>query len=78
MCGSEVVGISFGLFIISVVTSIPFIIFTKLKVMFKKPGEFDNIAFCVEDLPQFGQVCTEQRSYQRCLNEALCVLLISE
>ena len=59
MCGSEVVGISFGLFIISVVTSIPFIIFTKLKVMFKKPGEFDNIAFCVEDLPQFGQVCTE-------------------
>ena len=49
-------GISFGLFITSVVTSIPFIIFTKLKVMFKKPGEFDNIAFCVEDLPQFGQV----------------------
>ena len=49
-------GISFGLFIISVLTSIPFIIFTKLKVMFKKPGEFDNIAFCVEDLPQFGQV----------------------
>ena len=51
-------GISFGLFIISVLTSIPFIIFTKLKVMFKKPGEFDNIAFCVEDLPQFGQVRT--------------------
>ena len=58
-------GISFGLFITSVVTSIPFIIFTKLKVMFKKPGEFDNIAFCVEDLPQFGQVCADEKGRVR-------------
>ena len=50
-------GISFGLFIVSVVSSIPFILFTKLKVMFEKPGQFDTVAFCVEDLPQFGQVC---------------------
>ena len=29
---------------------------TKLKQMFDDPGEFDHIAFCVEDLPQIGQV----------------------
>ena len=49
-------GISFGLFIFSVVISIPFMISTKLKQMFDDPGEFDHIAFCVEDLPQIGQV----------------------
>ena len=27
-----------------------------LKQMFDDPGEFDHIAFCVEDLPQIGQV----------------------
>lgn len=53
--GSEAMGISFGLFIFSVVISIPFMISTKLKQMFDDPGEFDHIAFCVEDLPQIGQ-----------------------
>ena len=47
-------GISFGLFIFSVVISIPFMISTKLKQMFDDPGEFDHIAFCVESIHILG------------------------
>ena len=56
MSGSEAVGISFGLFIFSVVISIPFLVTTKLMRMFNEPGELDFIAFCMEDLTQFWQV----------------------
>ena len=56
--GSEAVWISVGLFVFSVLTSTPFVVITKLKKMFDEPGEFDYIAFCVEDLPQLGQVKT--------------------
>ena len=56
MAGTEALWISVGLFVFSVVTSTPFAIITKLKKMFEEPGDFDYIAFCVEDLPQIGQV----------------------
>ena len=56
MAGPEALWISVGLFVFSVLTSIPFAIITKLQKMFEDPGDFDYIAFCVEDLPQIGQV----------------------
>jgi len=52
---SEAVLISVGLFVFSVLTSTPFAVITKLKKMFEEPGDYDYIAFCVEDLPQLGQ-----------------------
>ena len=55
---SEAALISVGLFIFSVLTSTPFAVITKLKKMFEEPGDYDYIAFCVEDLPQLGQVNT--------------------
>ena len=55
---SEAALISVGLFVFSVLTSTPFAVITKLKKMFEEPGDYDYIAFCVEDLPQLGQVNT--------------------
>ena len=55
---SEAALISVGLFVFSVLTSTPFAVITKLKKMFEEPGDYDYIAFCVEDLPQLGQVIT--------------------
>ena len=48
---SEAALISVGLFVFSVLTSTPFAVITKLKKMFEEPGDYDYIAFCVEDLP---------------------------
>ena len=36
--------------------STPFMVFTKLHKFFKDPGAYDHISFCMEDLPQSGQV----------------------
>jgi hypothetical protein len=73
---SEAALISVGLFVFSVLTSTPFAVITKLKKMFEEPGDYDYIAFCVEDLPQLGQVNTKYISYigrifckQCCLSE---------
>ena len=46
----EAIGIAFGIFCLSCILSCPFITFTKLQKMFHKPGAYDHIAFCVEDL----------------------------
>ena len=56
MTGPEALWISVGLFVFSVLTSIPFAIITKLKKFFEEPGDYDYVAFCVEDVPQIGEV----------------------
>jgi hypothetical protein len=42
---------------LSILISTPFIVISELKIMFLKPGAYDHIAFCAEDLSQWGQVC---------------------
>ena len=45
----------------SILLSTPFTIYTQLvnplaEAGFDDPGAYDNIAYCIEDLPQSGQV----------------------
>ena len=54
----EAIWISFGVLALSILISTPFIVISELKIMFLKPGAYDHIAFCAEDLSQWGQVCT--------------------
>ena len=56
MSGPEAFWISFGLLFFSVLMSAPFTAIAKLKKMFDEPGDYDYISFCMEDLPQLGQV----------------------
>lgn len=52
----EAIWLSIGVLAFSIVISTPFTIVSELKVIFTDPGAYDHIAFCVEDLPQIGQV----------------------
>ena len=54
---TEAIWISFGVLALSILISTPFIVISELKIMFLKPGAYDHIAFCAEDLSQWGQVC---------------------
>ena len=57
---TEAIWISFGVLALSILISTPFIVISELKIMFLKPGAYDHIAFCAEDLSQWGQVCIQQ------------------
>ena len=52
----EAVWVSIGVLAFSILLSMPFTVISQLRVMFSDPGAYDNIAFCIEDLPQIGQV----------------------
>jgi len=52
---TEAIWISFGVLALSILISTPFIVISELKIMFLKPGAYDHIAFCAEDLSQWGQ-----------------------
>lgn len=67
----EAVCISMGVFVFSVLISTPFTVYTKLTKIFDEPGAYDHISFCLEDLPQSGQV-------KNCIFDLLVSLLYTQ
>ena len=52
----EAIWTSLAVLTLSILLCSPFIVTSELKIMFLKPGAYDHIAFCFEELSQWGQV----------------------